>query len=927
MLTDNELRARVKLLGSLLGDVLKSQAGGQVFDAVERLRKGYIALHRDPDQALREELAGLINTLDPETLTHVIRAFHIYFSLANIAEEEFQHRSRRRQFREVGHPWRGSFEATIRDLHAQGMTAAEVQALLDNLAYIPVFTAHPTESKRRTVLQTLRRIFVGSKELDDPRLNEEERDRVRARLLRQVQILWKTDEVRAYRPAVTDEVENGLFFFRESLFQAIPLCFRFAERAVKMFYPEAKLKVPSYIRFGSWIGGDRDGNPNVTADITIWALRMQSLEVHREYMRRLGLMQEILSHSSELCEVSPALLDSMTRDARDFPEIWEWTQVRYFNEPYRQKLRFMRARIEERTVQLECLLENQQAPEAPHAYADEDAFLADLGLLHDSLTGHGDEIVANAELKDLIRLVETFGFFLAQMDIRQESSRHTQAVAELFRHVPGFSSYDTLPEAERLERLVWAIQQPGLLEGNTSALSEDCAETLRVFQCIDRMRREISPRIFGSYVISMTHEASHVLEVMLLAKECGLAGWRDGRAFCDIRISPLFETIHDLERIEAVMSALLENSAYRALLQAAGGPQEVMLGYSDSCKDGGILASSWSLYKAQQQLTRLASSNGVALRIFHGRGGTVGRGGGPTHDAILAQPPGTVSGQIKVTEQGEVLSFKYANLETAVYELTVGSTGLLKASRYLIQPAPAENPQYSRDMERLAELGEQAYRRLTEQTPGFLDYFYEATPLSEIALLNIGSRPSHRNKADRSKDSIRAIAWVFAWAQSRHTLPAWYGLGTALADWQAEDPGNLAKLQEMYASWPFFRALLSNIQQSLRKADMEIAAEYADLAENKAAARDIYQMIRSEYQRTVDHMLQVSGAMDMLEDNPALARSLQRRQAYLEPLNHIQLSLLYRYRDTYFAGQERERWLNPLLRSINAIAAGQRNTG
>lgn len=927
VLTDKELRARVKLLGSLLGDVLKSQAGGTVFEAVERLRTGYLALHRQADPALREELAALINQLDPETLVHVVRAFNIYFSLANIAEEEFEHRSRRRQFREGGHPWRASFEATIRDLHADGVGAEDMQKLLNRLAYIPVFTAHPTESKRRTVLQALRRIFVTSKELDDPRLGEEERERVKARLRTQIQILWKTDEVRARRPQVKDEVENGLFFFRESLFQAVPLCYRFAERAVRMFYGEERVQVPSFLRFGSWIGGDRDGNPNVTAAITEWALRMQSLEIHREYVRRISQLHQLLSHSSRLCAISPALLDSLAADAAQFPELRDWVAQRYPSEPYRRKLRFMRARLELGIARLEALLDGREPEDSSRRYADERAFLADLRLISESLIGHGDGDLARSELRDLSRLAETFGFFLAHMDVRQESGRHTRAVAELFRDVPGFGDYASLPEPERLKLLSWAIEQPSSLLPAAPAASPEACETFDVFQCMARMRREISPRAFGSYVISMTHEASHVLEVMLLAKEAGLAGWRDGTPFCDISISPLFETIADLERIDAVMSALLGNSTYRTLLQQAGNLQEVMLGYSDSCKDGGIVSSSWSLYRAQLQISALAKRHGVDLRLFHGRGGTVGRGGGPTHDAILAQPPGTVCGQIKITEQGEVLSFKYANLETAVYELTVGSTGLLKASRYLVQPAPAERPDFQEVMDALSNAGEQAYRHFTEETPGFLDYFYEATPLSEIALLNLGSRPSHRNKRDRSKASVRAIAWVFAWAQSRHTLPAWYGLGSALESWRDGQPARLAKLQHMYREWPFFRALLSNIQQSLEKADMDIAAEYAALVENQAQARVIFNMVRDEYQRTVQQILQVAGVPQLLEENPTLARSLQRRRAYLEPLNHIQLSLLTRYRDEYFADVERERWLDPLLRSINAIAAGQRNTG
>ncbi len=458
-------------------------------------------------------------------------------------------------------------------------------------------------------------------------------------------------------------------------------------------------------------------------------------------------------------------------------------------------------------------------------------------------------------------------------------------------------------------------------------LSEETRETLDVFGVMGEMRREISPRAFGTYVISMTHHASHIMEVMLLAALNGLAGRRDGSWFCNIHISPLFETIDDLERIEPVMEQLLEIPVYRTLLQESGNFQEVMLGYSDSCKDGGIVSSSWQLYNAQKRVTDLLRSKGIAYRLFHGRGGTIGRGGGPTHEAILSQPPGTVHGQIKFTEQGEVLSSKYSNLETAVYELTMGVSALLKSSRSMIQPWQPYRDEYLQIMDRLSAAGERSYRQLTDRTPGFLDYFYEATPLNEIGLLNIGSRPSHRKKGERSKASVRAIAWVFSWAQSRHTLPAWFGIGTALESWRNDHPERLAKLQQMYQEWPYFRALISNAQMALFKSDMDIARQYARLCRDQQSAARIYQAIREEYQRTVRQVLEISGNRSLLEDNPPLQLSLLRREPYLDPLNYIQITLLERCHDDNLDEAERERWLAPLLRSINAIAAGMRNTG
>ena len=442
-----------------------------------------------------------------------------------------------------------------------------------------------------------------------------------------------------------------------------------------------------------------------------------------------------------------------------------------------------------------------------------------------------------------------------------------------------------------------------------------------------RMRAEVSPQCFGNYVISMTHSASHVMEVMLLARLTGLAGRRTDGWFCDIRISPLFETIEDLAHIDVVMNTLLDNEAYGALLKASGNVQEVMLGYSDSCKDGGIMASAWNLYLAQNKIIGLTGARGIKCRLFHGRGGTIGRGGGPTHESILAQPPGTVHGEIKFTEQGEVLSYRYSNLETAVYELSMGTSGLMKASMGLVKELPEERKDYLGIMDQLARHGEQTYRELTERTPGFLDYFYDGCPVDAIALLNIGSRPSHRKKADRSMSSIRAIPWVFGWAQSRHTIPAWYGIGTALESWRGNDPERLAKLQRMYEEWPFFRALLSNSQMSLFKAEMQIAEEYAALAPDQGTAQAIYRRIREEHQRTVTQVLNVAGLTRLMDETPMLQRSLARRNPYLDPLNHIQIALLKRYRNTELQEEEREKWLDPLLRTINAIAAGMRNTG
>jgi len=607
---------------------------------------------------------------------------------------------------------------------------------------------------------------------------------------------------------------------------------------------------------------------------------------------------------------------------------------RFIQEPYRRKLMLMKKRLTDNLQATEDRLSQLEGADVVVAgYLSEQHFLDDLTLIRDSLRGHGDGNIADGDLQDLIRLVETFGFFLVRLDIRQESTRHTAAISEIFTQSDSAIDYDALSEKERLALLAETLLHPEDIRlVNKERLSDETQETLAVFGVMSEMREEVSARAFGSYVISMTHQASHVLEVMVMASLAGLAGQKEGEWFCHIQISPLFETIEDLTHILPVMSVLLDNPQYAGLLQASGNYQEVMLGYSDSCKDGGMLSSAWSLYQAQQQITRLFVDHGVKGRLFHGRGGTIGRGGGPTHEAILSQPAGTVHGQIKFTEQGEVLSYKYGNVETAVYELSVGATGLLKASRQGLMPAvkrPISDDDYAHYqslMSTLAIQGEQQYRLLTDDTPGFLDYFYEATPVDEISLMNIGSRPSHRKKANRSKYSIRAIPWVFGWAQARYTLPAWYGIGSALSVLREQNADNLSVLQKMYQDWPFFRALLSNTQMTLYKAEMNIAQEYASLCQDRELAEKIYQMVLSEYQLTVRQILDVAQLPDLMAETPELALSLSRRNPYLDPLNHIQIMLLDRYRKAK-TDDEAQQWLDPLLRTINAIAAGMRNTG
>lgn len=929
---DKELRRSIRLLGSMLTRVLKTQARPEVAAAVEQLQRRFSGLLREGSLSRRQHLLDAVEGLEPEAVGEVVRAFNRFFSMLNIAEESYYLKLRRQT--QVGRYWPGSFHDTLLTLKESGMTVDKLQVLLDELLYLPVITAHPTEAKRRTVKSALRNIFLTQETLKDSRMTGHFRREALDRLQSQIQLLSKTDEVRARKLGVEDEIDAGLFYFSLSLFQATVSVYRNFQRSLVDVFGEelaAQIRVPSFLRFGSWIGGDRDGNPNVTPETTMLALRRQAQTILQEYLRRLDELRGLLSHSHGLCQLSPGFSAGLATDRSALGASIAELEKPYLQEPYRHKLTLIKYRMERTLLQVQQNLRAEpESPDRHHAYQSVAEFIADLYQIDESLRGHGDANIADLELHDLIRLADTFGFHLMQLDVRQESSRHSEAVADILAAALGLD-YRSLDEAQRLAVLSEAIASPGGLMYDSAALSPSSRETLQVFEVIARMRREIGPDCFGKYVISMTHNASHIMEVMLLAAQSGLAGRVGGHWHCHIGVSPLFETIDDLNRIEEVLTTLLDTPVYRELLRVGGDRQEIMLGYSDSCKDGGILASSWGLSRAQRQITAIIDQRGLKCRLFHGRGGTVGRGGGPTHEAILAQPPDTVRGQIKFTEQGEVLFYRYNNMETAVYELTMGITGLLKASVSLVQPLETNYAEELAVMEELARLGEQSYRELTERTPGFLDYFYEATPVGEIGGLNIGSRPSHRKKQDRSKNSVRAIAWVFAWAQSRQTFPAWYGIGFSLSSWCAGKPERLEKLQAMYRDWPFFRNLLSNAQMALSKSDMNIAREYAGLCENQNTGRRVYSMIATEHQRCVEWILAIADSNSLLGENPALAASLHRRDAYLGPLNYLQVFLLRRLRQfeqNPIDGNPLENpWMKPLLRTINAIAAGMRNTG
>ena len=938
---DRRLRTRVKLLGSLLGDVIKEQSGAHVFRAVEHLRRGFVSLKKREDDEKRRRLLRYIDKLDLATVGQVIRAFSIYFSLVNVAEEMARHQrfSHAMRAREKGRKG-GSLEGALAILKENEIGAADVAKLFEKLCYIPVFTAHPTESKRRTILQLQERILHTLIEIEAAR-DTATKAGVSEKLKDQIQILWKTDEMRLNKPTVEAEVINGIYYFKTSLFEAVPRTYRNLEKAAAAVYPGDAVKVPSFIRFGSWIGGDRDGNPYVTPAITRKAVQLQAATMIEEYAARIEGLIGVLTHSNSLAAPSENFILLQERDRPIARAAFADAATDFMKEPYRRKLAVMHYRLRARLA----ALNDGGAPtpaQREFAYRDAHEFLDDLRSIDESLRHHGDDRIADAELKDLARLVETFGFELARLDVREESSRHELAVAAIARQW-GCADYAGLSADDKSAFLTAKLEAPALPPLDQERLGDDARGVLDVFHCIKDVQRQFGHGAIGSYVISMTHDASDVLEVMLLGKLAKLVGGDEqGGAICRLRPSPLFETIDDLARVKQTLEDLFGNPAYKALLQASGSIQEIMLGYSDSCKDGGILASIWGLYQAQKSITAMAVKHNVVCRLFHGRGGTVGRGGGPTYRAITSQPPGTVGGQIKITEQGEVLSLKYSNTETAVYELSTSVSGLIEASRHLamarrlsLESKPKDERDHLRAMKELARLGERSYRALIDETDGLLDYFYEATPVIEIGEMSIGSRPTHRRSADRSRKSIRAIPWVFGWSLSRHTLPAWYGLGSALETYAAATPGGLDELQSLYDEWPFFHNLIENLHMALSKANMATAREYAKLCADADRADAIFRRIESEYRKTVDYVLKISRCRLLLEHQVALQLSLQRREPYLDPLNYIQLSLIRRFRPHYLRRQQDAAAAAPMenehlalvLRSISAIATGMRNTG
>jgi phosphoenolpyruvate carboxylase len=922
---DNErpLLEDIRALGRILGDVIREQEGVDAYELVERIRKLSVAFRRDADHEADRALKSLLKSLTAEQTVSVIRAFTYFSHLANLAED--RHHIRRRAVHErAGDTQEGSIEVALARLRWAGIGAKAVAQTLAHSYLSPVLTAHPTEVQRKSILDAERDIARLLTERDEIRARALPKDalaprelaaneaQIRARVLQ----LWHTRLLRYTKLTVADEIETALSYYEATFLREIPKLYGQLEREL------GNQPVAGFLRMGQWIGGDRDGNPNVTAQTLEYALRRQCEVALRHYLTELFWLGSELSLSALLVSPTPDLKALAERS----PDLNEHRK----DEPYRRALTGIYSRL---AATLKELTGGEAArhavpPQNPYLRADE--FLADLRTIRDSLRAHHGEALVQQRLHPLIRAVEVFGFHLATVDLRQSSDQHERVVAELLAAARIEPDYPKLGEGERRELLVRLLCDARPLRVPEAPYSEHTQRELAIFEAARAQRAKLGNDAIRHYIISHTETVSDLLEVLLLQKETGLMhGLLDEQGTADLIVVPLFETIEDLRNAAPIMREYYAQPGIAKLVQRSGAEQDIMLGYSDSNKDGGIFTSNWELYRAEIALVdlfdRLANSHNIQLRLFHGRGGTVGRGGGPSYQAILAQPPGTVRGQIRLTEQGEVIASKYANPEIGRRNLETLVAATLEAT--LLQPTKPAPKAFLQAAEALSQASMSAYRALVYETPGFTDYFFGATPIREIAELNIGSRPASRKASQRIED-LRAIPWGFSWGQCRLTLPGWYGFGSAVEQFLAPSPEQsrkqgIALLQKMYRQWPFFRALLSNMDMVLAKSDLALASRYSELVTDARLRKRIFGIIEAEWHRTVDALALVTGERQRLAGNAALARSIRHRFPYIDPLHHLQVELVRRWRE----GKADERARRGIHLSINGIAAGLRNTG
>ncbi|MFO1337818.1 MAG: phosphoenolpyruvate carboxylase [Burkholderiaceae bacterium] len=914
----------IRLLGRILGDVIREQEGRQAFELIERVRQLSVAYRLKKDASAGRVLDRLLKNLSADQTVSVIRAFSYFSHLANIAED--RHHVRRRNHHEAeGHLHEGSLAYCFERLAKADHRGADVAALLARAYISPVLTAHPTEVQRTSILDAERSIaaLIGQREeLRTERDRQENEQLIRARVTQ----LWQTRMLRYAKLRVSDEIENALSYYHATFLRQIPRMYREIEEALPG-HP-----VPPFFRMGHWIGGDRDGNPNVTAETLNLALSRQAETVLRHYLTEVHTLGAELSMSAMLAPVPPEMQALAARSPDRNPHRED--------EPYRRALIGVYSRLAATLHGLTGTeaLRHAVAPQDPYTSADE--FAADLAIIERSLRSHHAEALVAPRLAPLQRAVQVFGFHLATVDLRQSSDQHELVVAELLRVARIEPDYAALPEAERQVLLLRLLDEARPLRVRGADYSALAQSELAIFEAAAVGRARFGHAAIRHYIISHTETVSDLLEVLLLQKETGLMrGTLGDGGQADLIVSPLFETIADLRNAVGIMRDFYALPGITALVARGGGEQDVMLGYSDSNKDGGFFTSNWELYRAEIALVEmfdaLEAAHGITLRLFHGRGGTVGRGGGPSYQAILAQPPGTVKGQIRLTEQGEVIASKYAHPEIGRRNLETLVAATLEAS--LLHPTKAAPKAFLDAAESLSQASMAAYRRLVYETEGFTDYFFAATPIREIAELNIGSRPASR-KATRAIEDLRAIPWGFSWGQCRVALPGWCGFGSAVEAFLAGDDGQgagraarLELLQRMHKQWPFFRTLLSNLDMVLAKSDVRIAQRYVELVEDKRLGKRIFTAIRAEWDKTHDALAQITGEGERLQSNPALARSIEHRFPYLDPLNHLQVELMRRYRKRPKgegpADPQMERVQRGIHLSINGIAAGLRNTG
>jgi len=910
---DMPLREDIRLLGRILGDTLREQEGNETFELIENVRRTAVRFRKTQDDRDREQLENLLDGLSPRDTLSVVRAFSYFSQLSNIAEDLHHNRRRRAHAKAGSPPQDGSMQLALDRLADKQLDFGALREFFDKAVISPVLTAHPTEVQRKSILDC--QLIISSLLDDRDRMDmspEELADNEEA-LRRFILILWDTRMLRFSKLSVQDEINNGLSFYRYTFLAEIPKLYAKLEKELEARYGE-RVELPSFLRVGSWIGGDRDGNPFVTHEATLGAAQRHSSVVLEYYLSETHILGTRLSLSTRLVEISPELAEFSAQSPDKSPS--------RADEPYRRALITVYSRLVSTAEQLGHKVEHLR-PVDPHAapYAQADEFIADLDILIHSLEHHGALYLARGRLANLKRAAQVFGFHLAPLDMRQHSGVHEQVVSELLAKA-GASGYAEMAESARRTALLDALQADRALAVELDGYSETAQGELRLMRAAAEIHRRYGRAALPNYIISKTDAVSDLLEVALMVQQSGLVE-SGAQPALHLNIIPLFETIADLQGCGVIMDELFSIPYYRELLKSRGNTQEVMLGYSDSNKDGGYLTANWELYKAEVELVKVFEKHGVEMRLFHGRGGTVGRGGGPSYQAILAQPPGSVNGQIRITEQGEVISSKYSNPDIGRRNLEILVAATLEATLLDHAHNGDGNPAFMAIMEAMSEGAFKAYRKLVYETPGFTDYFFAATPIREIAELNIGSRPSSRKASNKIED-LRAIPWVFSWSLSRVILPGWYGFGSAVQQFLArEGEAGLAQLRAMYQNWAFFRSLLSNMDMVLSKTDMGIASRYAELVPDEALRNRIFSEIEAEWQRTVEMLFTITESSTLLADNPTFARSLTTRMPYIDPINHLQVSLLQRHR----AGDDDEKLKRAIHLTINGIASGLRNSG